>query len=184
MGPLWGVAVAGDGIVVVGTTPPGTSASGVARWDGRNWLALEGGTLGFFARSIAAVGRDDIAGAGGDVVRWRNGRAKVIRKAPYSSDGGEDLWTHYEAVTADGRGRIWIGGYVGASDPERYWTLAELWDGTGWHEVSTPHGTDTDDGMYAIRDLAVTPSGDVWAAGANNDGVSGPALPLLAVCRA
>jgi hypothetical protein len=107
------------------------------------------------------------------VMHW-NGKNWTVALKP-GADGGPD----YTAVSADAQGRVWVVGYVAASDPERSWTLAWYLEQGRWHRVPTPYGTDSMGGDLELNDVTSSPSDDIWAVGNDVSG-NGDAYPLIA----
>ncbi len=136
------------------------SGVGIARWDGRRWMAVPGADLGKRRAGLedaAAAGKDDVwavgsvsiaaAKAGVLVEHWDGVRWTVVP----TPDVGQ---SHLQAVAAISRANVWaVGNQVDN-------TLIEHWDGERWEVIPNPAAP-----MGALEDIVAVSARDIWAVG-------------------
>jgi hypothetical protein len=146
-----------DGWAVGGSVGPGV---GIARWDGRRWMAVPGADLGNRRAGLddaAAVGKDDVwavgsasiaaAKAGVLVEHWDGSRWRVV---PTPDVGQSQL----SAVAAISRTDVWaVGNQIDN-------TLIEHWDGERWGLIPNPAAP-----VGRLEDIAAISARDIWTVG-------------------
>jgi len=132
-------------------------------WDGTTWtvLHLSAWELG----DVSARASNDVWMTGNDGVNTAEARHWNGRRLPQYPlpDPGTEPWV--DAVTAVGRGDVWIVGYQRLADFS-YSPLAYHLQGRVWSVVSTPDVSGSDDFLY---DVAADPATHrAWAVGTSN----------------
>ncbi|MCI1186405.1 hypothetical protein MON38_03170 [Hymenobacter sp. DH14] len=171
-GQVRALAVAGNGEVYAGgnfTQAGGTTASGIARWNGTAWSSLGAGNsngVDGFVNAVAVAGNGDVY-VGGDFIQaggaLANGMAKW-RGAVWSSLGpgaGNGCIGRVLAVALAGNGDAYVGGTFTQAGSTAAYGVAK-WNGTGWSSLGTGAGNGVNGSVNA---LAVASNGDVYVGG-------------------
>lgn len=169
-------AVAPDDVWAVGSAgsasgPPTTSL--ITHWDGSSWQLVPGPDLGgsngiSHLTGVAAAGPDDVWAVGyvhqdavsRPVAQHWDGRAWTVVPVPAPGAGHSRL----SSVAARSSDDVWAVGYAPSRSAGHVLEPYVLhWDGRAWSRVDTPNGGA--EGTW-LTDVAIGPSGEVWATGA------------------
>ena len=134
------LAVSGSDVYAGGqfTNAGGVSANYIAKWDGRNWLALSSGMNGGVA-SLAVLGRAVYAGgfftaAGGNaangIAKWDESNWSALTSGSGIGGGGSFRNPPVAALTASGN-NIYTGGSFTTAGRAEANGIAK-WNGTNW----------------------------------------------------
>jgi hypothetical protein len=166
-GPVYALAIAGNGDVYVGgqfTQVGGVAASNVARWDGIAWSTLGsgvGGAPNVTSQVIAlAVALNGDVYAGGYFTQAGGGMA-VSNVARWDGTAWNALGTgaangYVSALAIDGNGNVYASGYFNLAGGMA--TRISKWDGTTWSAL----GTGVNSFVYS---LVVANNGDLYVGG-------------------
>ncbi len=89
------------------------------------------------ATSCTAVGEHwSWSGDHSTLVEAWNGTAWFIQPTPEIPDASESYFTSVSCVSATDCVAV---GYYKSTTKKKYFTLAEVWDGTAWSEQATPN---------------------------------------------
>lgn len=166
-GRLFAAQALPNGDLVVGGDFVGVdavAANHIARFDGTTWSPLGGGMDGPVAHvaslpngAVVAIGSFTVAGGvpAAGIALWQAGAWSAHPAAPAPPG---TAW----AVFADGRLAT---AYQVSTGPTSATIAVELWDGTGWRTIGTGFGSSSTLPFPTVVDLAVSPHGDLLAAG-------------------
>ncbi len=174
---LYGVsAVSGKDVWAAGLyyTSSGTCAiycTLTEQYNGTNWHVVTSpnvtpnGTLaavtGVSASDVWAVGQESVANTTGTLAeQWNGTDWQAVSASNPSDDDG------FQGVTAVSASDVWAVGYNDSSTcPVDDCTLAERWNRTDWHVVTTPNDSAASAGGDQLNGVAAVSAKDVWAVG-------------------
>lgn len=148
----------------------GVSTSGIVRWDGKKWAALDsgffGGGTGYITEANALTCVNDTIYIGGaflkaasepmqHVALWDGSKLKSVGK-------GVNSWGRVHSILHDGRGRVFVGGNFESASGIRTNNIA-CWNGSNWSNLGS--GTDLGVSAMSLSDSTLFVGGYFFTAG-------------------